>query len=204
MAATVTESKGVKVITEVVPQTDPRAAQLTSVTQQLSLPTVQGFKKAQPKALGTIQIVASMIQISFGIALTVAESITPALTVASGVYFWVGFLLLSSGSMLVEAERKESNKLVKACYIISALVILATLVAMIIHCVELSQDIPWCSTTEDGKMTTLQCSKSSTILSQGINSVSILLCLLELCTAIAALVYSHKALKQQDYRQMVL
>lgn len=44
---------------------------------------------------------------------------------------------------------------------------------------------------------------SPQILSHGINSVFILLCLLELCTAIAALVFGHKAMKQQDYTRMV-
>ncbi|CAM5149312.1 unnamed protein product [Natator depressus] len=204
MAATVTESGGMKVITEVVPQTDPRAAQLDSTAPQPSSAQVKGFRKAQPKALGAIQIISGFTQISFGIALMITESPAPALTVASGVYFWIGFLLVSSGSVLVETERRESIWLVKVCYIISGLVILATLAAMIIHSVEIGQDIPWCSILEGSKMTLLNCSQSVYILSHGINSVFILLCLLELCTAIAALVFGHKAMKQQDYTRMVL
>ncbi|CAM4565406.1 unnamed protein product [Lepidochelys olivacea] len=204
MAATVTESGGMKVITEVIPQTDPRAAQLDSTAPQPSSSQVKGFRKAQPKALGAIQIVSGFTQISFGIALMVTEFPAPALTVASGVYFWIGFLLVSSGSVLVETERRESIWLVKVCYIISGLVILATLAAMIIHSVEMGQDIPWCSILEGNKMTLLNCSQSVYILSHGINSVFILLCLLELCTAIAALVFGHKAMKQQHYTRMVL
>ncbi|CAM5119279.1 unnamed protein product [Eretmochelys imbricata] len=204
MAATVTESGGMKVITEVIPQTDPRAAQLDSTAPQPSSAQVKGFRKAQPKALGAIQIISGFTQISFGIALMVTEFPAPALTVSSGVYFWIGFLLVSSGSVLVETERRESIWLVKVCYIISGLVILATLAAMIIHSVEMGQDIPWCSILEGNKMTLLNCSQSVYILSHGINSVFILLCLLELCTAIAALVFGHKAMKQQDYTRMVL
>ncbi|CAM2119104.1 unnamed protein product [Caretta caretta] len=160
MAATVTESGGMKVITEVIPQTDPRAAQLDSTAPQPSSAQVKGFRKAQPKALGAIQIVSGFTQISFGIALMVTEFPAPALTVASGVYFWIGFLLVSSGSVLVETERRESIWLVKVCYIISGLVILATLAAMIIHSVEMGQDIPWCSILEGNKMTLLNCSQS--------------------------------------------
>ncbi|XP_074921108.1 uncharacterized protein LOC116825948 isoform X2 [Chelonoidis abingdonii] len=185
MAATVTESGGVKVVTEVIRQTDPRTAQLDSTAPRPSSAEVKGFRKAQPKALGAIQIISGFTQISFGIALMITESAAPALTVASGVYFWIGLL-------------------VKVCYIISGLVILATLTAMIIHSVELGQDIPWCSMHESCKMTPLDCSQNVYILSHGINSIFILLCFLELCTAIAALVYGHKALKQQDYTQMVL
>ncbi|KAG6923805.1 hypothetical protein G0U57_019232 [Chelydra serpentina] len=204
MAATVTESGGVKVVTEVVPQSDPRAAQLDSTAPQPSSALVKGFRKAQPKALGTIQIICGFTQISFGIALMIAESPAPALTVASGVYFWIGFLLVSSGSVLVETERRESIRMVKVCCIISGLVILATLAAVIIHGVEIGQPIPWCSMRESGKMTPLNCSPSVYILNHGLNSMFILLCLLELCTAIAALVYGHKAMKQRDYTQMVL
>jgi len=54
-ATTVTDSGGVRIITEVIPATDPRAAQLTSGAG-LPAPTtsfqVRGFRKAQPKALG--------------------------------------------------------------------------------------------------------------------------------------------------------
>ncbi|KAM9148184.1 uncharacterized protein ACDP82_005643 isoform 2-T4 [Pangshura tecta] len=192
MAATVTESGRVKVVTEVIPQTDPRAAQLDSTAPQPSSAQVKGFRKAQPKALGAIQIISGFTQISFGIALMISESSAPALT------------LVSSGSVLVETERRESIWLVKVCYIMSSLVILASLTAVIIHSMEIGQDIPWCSIHEDGKMIPLNCSQNVYILNHGINSIFILLCLLELCTAITALVSGHKALKQQDYTQMTL
>ncbi|XP_074854099.1 membrane-spanning 4-domains subfamily A member 12-like [Carettochelys insculpta] len=204
METTVTESKGVMVVTEVVPQTDPRVAQLASTAPRLISVQVKGFRKAQPKALGTIQIVSGFTHISFGIALTISEFSTPALTVASGVYFWIGLLLVSSGSLLVEAERREGMLLVKVCYFISGLVIAATLVAIIIHGVEIGQDIPWCGILKGNTETPAKCSNMVYVLNHGLNSMFILLCLLELCTAITALVYGHRAMKQLDYTQMVL
>ncbi|XP_075784505.1 uncharacterized protein LOC102461505 isoform X2 [Pelodiscus sinensis] len=164
MATTVTESQGVKLVTEVVSQTDSRAAQLASVVPQPTSAQVKGFRKAQPKALG----------------------------------------LVSSGSVLVEAQRREGMWLVKVCCIISSIVIVATLMAVIIHGVEIGQAIPWCDTFKNDDGTVMRCSKSAYILSHGLNSMFILLCLLELCTAVTALVYGYKAMKQQDYTQMVL
>lgn len=56
MAATVTDSGGVRIITEVIPATDPRAAQLASSSvppaPTVSSFQVKGFRKSQPKLLG--------------------------------------------------------------------------------------------------------------------------------------------------------
>lgn len=56
MAATVMDSGGVRIITEVIPATDPRAAQLASSSvppaPAVSSFQVKGFRKAQPKLLG--------------------------------------------------------------------------------------------------------------------------------------------------------
>lgn len=54
MATTVTESGGVRIITEVIPATDPRAAQLVSGSVQPTVSSFQisGFRRAQPKVLG--------------------------------------------------------------------------------------------------------------------------------------------------------
>ncbi|KYO41692.1 membrane-spanning 4-domains subfamily A member 4A isoform B [Alligator mississippiensis] len=157
MASTVSESGGVKVITQVLQATDPRAAQLmpcpSPTTSYPGSILVKDFRKAQPKALGSIQIVAGITQISFGIALTIAEASNPALTVTSGVYFWIGFLLTVSGSLLVETEKRDS---------------------------------------------------ASMGPNHGVNTVFILLCLLEMSTAIAALVYGCKAIRGENYTRMVL
>lgn len=51
---TVTDAGSVRIITEVIPATDPRAAQLASGSQapaRTSLQT-QGFRRAHPKVLG--------------------------------------------------------------------------------------------------------------------------------------------------------
>ncbi|XP_027554718.1 uncharacterized protein LOC113975149 isoform X4 [Neopelma chrysocephalum] len=174
-ATTVTDSGGVRIITEVIPATDPRAAQLTSGSRaaaptRTSLP-VQGFRRAHPKVLGvrhsipgdrgstgivlleTIHIFTGIIHILFGIILTASEHENPSLPVASGILFWLGILLLISGSLLVESEKRDNLVL---------------------------------------------------ILSNGLDSTFVLLSLLEFCVAVAALAFGYEAVRQHSYTHMAL
>ncbi|XP_019340836.1 membrane-spanning 4-domains subfamily A member 8 isoform X2 [Alligator mississippiensis] len=169
MASTVSESGGVKVITQVLQATDPRAAQLmpcpSPTTSYPGSILVKDFRKAQPKALG----------------------------------------LTVSGSLLVETEKRDSASMVQACCIISTLVIVASLVAAIIYGVEISQNVPWCPVRGNVSGNKRWCqSPTLTGPNHGVNTVFILLCLLEMSTAIAALVYGCKAIRGENYTRMVL
>ncbi|NWY35223.1 M4A15 protein, partial [Pheucticus melanocephalus] len=115
-ATTVTDAGSVRIITEVIPATDPRAAQLASGSQapgRTSLQT-QSFRRAHPKVLGTIHIFTGIVHVCFGIILTLSEHRNPSLPVASGILFWLGILLLVSGSLLVESDRRDSPVLVRS------------------------------------------------------------------------------------------
>ncbi|KAM6068538.1 uncharacterized protein LJ206_011725 isoform 2-T2 [Theristicus caerulescens] len=248
-ATTVTDSGGVRIITEVIPATDPRAAQLVSGSKP-SAPTVsfqvRDFRRAQPKALGTIHIFTGIIHICFGIILTVSEYETPSLPVASGVLFWLGLLLLVSGSLLVESEKRDNILLVKTCCVVNAGVILSTLVATLIHTTAITRDIPSCETSMPYQLKAEWCFKaenkvepqavelrtskqgechagegdegrcqraepcgtlplsSSQMLSNGLDSILVIFCLLEFCVAVAALAFGYNAIKQHNYTPMVL
>ncbi|NWH68470.1 M4A15 protein, partial [Geococcyx californianus] len=116
-ASTVTDSGGVRIITEVISATDPRAAQLATSARTpastVSSFQVRGFRKAQPKVLGTIHIFTGIVHICFGIILTVSEHRNPSIPVASRIFFWLGLLLLVSGSLLVESGKRDSILLVR-------------------------------------------------------------------------------------------
>ncbi|NXT91456.1 M4A15 protein, partial [Anhinga rufa] len=207
-ATTVTDSGGVRIITEVIPATDPRAAQLAS-SSRLSAPAalsfqVRGFRKAQPKALGTIHIFTGIIHICFGIILTVTEHRAHSLPVASGVLFWLGLLLLVSGSLLVESEKRENILLVKTCCVVNVGVILSTLVATLVHTVAITHDIPGCKTNLPYQLKAEWCyNAENKILSNGLDSIFIIFCLLEFCVAVAALAFGYDAVKQHNYMRMV-
>ncbi|NXS39249.1 M4A15 protein, partial [Balaeniceps rex] len=204
-ATTVTDSGGVRIITEVISATDPRAAQLPSGSRPPTVSfQVRGFRKAQPKALGTIHIFTGIIHICFGIALTVSEYRTPSLPVASGVLFWLGLLLLVSGSLLVESEKRDNILLVKTCCVVNVGVILSTLVATLVHTTAISRNVPGCETNTLYQLKAEWCSNATNkTLSDGLDSIFVIFCLLEFCTAVAALAFGYNAIKQHNYTRMV-
>ncbi|NXI44905.1 M4A15 protein, partial [Galbula dea] len=207
-ATTVTDSGGVRIITELIPATDPRALQLAASSGS-SAPTtasfqVRGFRRAQPKALGTIHIFTGIIHICFGIILTLSEHESPSVPVASGVFFWLGILLLVSGSLLVESEKRDNILLVKICCMVNLGVILSTLVATLIHTTAITHSIPGCKPNTPYKPRPLWCLNTEIkILSNGLDSTLVIFCLLEFCTAVAAVAFGYDAIKQHNYTRMV-
>ncbi|XP_027525034.1 membrane-spanning 4-domains subfamily A member 15-like [Corapipo altera] len=208
-ATTVTESGGVRIITEVIPATDPRAAQLVSGSREAepartSLP-VQGFRRAHPKVLGTIHIFTGIIHILFGIILTASEHGNPSLPMASGILFWLGVLLLVSGSLLVESEKRDNLVLVRTCCVLNAGVALGALVATAVHGVAITRLPPGCERRLPLHIPPEWClSPHSKILSNGLDSTFVLLSLLEFCVAVAALAFGYEAARQHSYTHMAL
>ncbi|NXQ93733.1 M4A15 protein, partial [Sagittarius serpentarius] len=207
-ATTVTDSGGMRIITEVIPATDPRAAQLASGSR-LPASTVlsfqaKAFRRAQPKALGTIHIFTGIIHVCFGIILTVSEQWTPSLPVASGVFFWLGLLLLVSGSLLVESEKRDNILLVKTCCVVNMGVILSTLVATLVHTTAITRNTPGCETDMPYQLKAEWCfNAANKMLSNGLDSMFVIFSLLEFCTAVAALAFGYSAIKQHKYMLMV-
>ncbi|KAM9223559.1 membrane-spanning 4-domains subfamily A member 15-like [Leptosomus discolor] len=206
-ATTVTDTGGVRIITEVIPATDPRAAQLAS-SATAPAPTVsfqvRGFRRARPKALGTIHIFTGIIHVSFGIILTVSEYGTPSLPVASGVFFWLGLLLLVSGSLLVESEKRDNILLVKTCCVATAAVIPGTLVATLLHATAITRHLPGCEAHALYQPKAEWCfNAENKILSDGLDSIFVLFNLLAFCAAVAALAFGYHAIKQHNYTPMV-
>ncbi|NWZ52647.1 M4A15 protein, partial [Haliaeetus albicilla] len=207
-ATTVTESGGMRIITEVIPATDPRAAQLASSSTLPASATlsfqVRGFRRAQPKALGTIHIFTGIIHVCFGIILTVSEYRKPSLPVASGVLFWLGLLLLVSGSLLVESEKRDNILLVKTCCVVNMGVILSTLVATLVHTTAITHDAPGCETNMPYQLKAEWCfNADNKILTNGLDSMFVIFSLLEFCVAVAALAFGYNAIRQHNYMPMV-
>ncbi|NXP16714.1 M4A15 protein, partial [Scytalopus superciliaris] len=209
MAATaVTESGGVRIITEVIPATDPRAAQLAlgsgSPAPARTSFRVRVFRRAHPKVLGTIHIFSGIIHISFGIILTASEHGDPSLPVASGIFFWLGVLLLVSGSLLVESEKRDNIVLVQACCVVNVVVALGALVAVALHGTALAQPLPPCQPHSPFPLLPEWCFHvDSKLLRNGLDSILVLLCLLEFCTAVASLPFGYEAIRQRGYSHVV-
>ncbi|KAM9557345.1 uncharacterized protein ACIB01_008614 isoform 2-T2 [Guaruba guarouba] len=204
-ATTVTDAGGVRIITEVIPASDPRVAQLASSSRLAAPPVsfqVRGFRRAQPK---TIHIFTGIVHICFGIILTASVHRKPPLPVASGVLLWLGLLLLVSGSLLVESEKRDSILLVKTCCVFNAGVILSTLVAALLHSTAITQASPDCELSTGIQLRPEWCFHSeSKLLSNGMDSLLVVFILLEFCVAVAVLAFGYHAVKQRSYTPMVM
>ncbi|NXU20382.1 M4A15 protein, partial [Pardalotus punctatus] len=207
-ATTVTDAGSVRIITEVIPATDPRAAQLALGSQspapaRTSFQT-QSFRRAHPKVLGTIHIFTGIIHICFGIILTASEHSKPSLPVASGIFFWLGLLLLVSGSLLVESERRDSPVLIKTCCVVNVGIVLGTLVATGIHGTAITRPVPGCDNRGPFHIRPEWClNMDSKILSNGLDSTFVLLDLLEFYVAVAVLAFGYETVRQHGYTQLV-
>ncbi|KAJ6654148.1 hypothetical protein lerEdw1_007416, partial [Lerista edwardsae] len=187
MATTVTECGNVRIITQVVQPGAPQLAESVRVTQsplasQLSSIQVGSTKNTLTKALGVVQIVLGVTQISFGIALTAAQEEFQTLTVKSGVYFWIGILMTIS-------------------FAINVLIIAAALVAIVLHGVEIAQRVQKGSHCNPGEYNGY-CSNHSEKLTYGLNAVFIILSVVEIAIAITAMVIGFTFTRQQLYRQL--
>ncbi|NXU41049.1 M4A15 protein, partial [Drymodes brunneopygia] len=207
-ASTVTDTGSVRIITEVIPATDPRAAQLAAGSQAptpaRTPPKTHGFRRAHPKVLGTIHIFTGIVHICFGIILTASEHRNLSLPVASGVLFWLGVLLLVSGSLLVESEKRDSPVLVKTCCVVNVGVVLSTLVATGIHGTAITRPMPGCEKPGPFQIRPEWChNMEGKILSNGLDSTVVLLGLLEFCVAVAVLAFGYDTVRQHTYTQLV-
>ncbi|NXS33834.1 M4A4A protein, partial [Pomatostomus ruficeps] len=207
-ATTVTDAGSVRIITEVIPATDPRAAQLASGSQapapaRTSFQT-HGFRRAHPKVLGTIHIFTGIVHICFGIILTASEHSSPSLPVASGILFWLGILLLVSGSLLVESEKRDSLVLVRTCCVVNVGIVLGTLVATGIHGMAITRHMPGCENAGPFQVHPEWCvNMQGKILRNGLDSTFVLLALLEFCVAVAVLAFGYEAVLHHRYTQLV-
>ncbi|NXY81096.1 M4A15 protein, partial [Alcedo cyanopectus] len=205
-ASTVTDSGGVRIITEVIPATDPRAAQL-GVSSKAPSPTsiqARSFRRAQPKVLGTIHIFTGITHICLGLILTLSEHPMPSLPVASGIFFWLGVLLLLSGSLLVESEKRDNILLLKSCCVVNTGVMLSTVVATLLHSTAITRPSPPCEAKGPYSPKPDWCFRVETkMLSDGLDSVLLIFSLLEFCVAVAAVAFGYEAFRQHDYRPMV-
>ncbi|XP_042580161.1 membrane-spanning 4-domains subfamily A member 4A-like isoform X1 [Cyprinus carpio] len=75
---------------------------------------LKGFFKAQPKALGTVQIMIGVMVFLLGIVLTANFYIFSTISVVSGITVWGSFIYISTGSLSVAAQNKLHPCVLKA------------------------------------------------------------------------------------------
>ncbi|XP_073698754.1 membrane-spanning 4-domains subfamily A member 4A-like [Garra rufa] len=75
---------------------------------------LKGFFKAQPKALGTVQIMIGVMVFSLGIVLNVNVDRFFTISIVTGINYWGSVIYISAGSLSVAAQNKLHLCVVKA------------------------------------------------------------------------------------------
>ncbi|XP_026575931.1 membrane-spanning 4-domains subfamily A member 8-like [Pseudonaja textilis] len=206
MDSSVTEHGNVRIITQTVPQTGSlptlaatvRVVGSASAASKFLLTHNKKIKNTLLNVIGIMQIILGVTHVSFGIALTAAQQ-SFTVTVQSGIYFWIGILLLITGSLLIEVEKKQSDLLVKSAFFVNVIFCVVGLVAIILHGIEIAQTVKEGNPCDSNP--SYYCRNYSQILSFGLNSVFLIFVLLEVSIAIVA-ISRLRTQKQESYQPM--
>ncbi|XP_077095565.1 membrane-spanning 4-domains subfamily A member 4A-like [Siphateles boraxobius] len=97
------------------------------------------FFKAQPKALGTVQIMTGVMVFLFGIVRTtnIYHNNYPALSVFSGITYWGSFINISAGALSVAAQNKLNPCVVKASLIMNVISAVTAGLAILLVSIEI-------------------------------------------------------------------
>ncbi|CAM4608095.1 unnamed protein product [Leuciscus chuanchicus] len=97
------------------------------------------FFKAQPKALGAVQIMTGVMVFLFGIVRTtsVLYNYYPAFSVISGITYWGSFVYISAGALSVAAQNKLHLCVVKASLIMNVISAITAGLAILLVSIEI-------------------------------------------------------------------
>ncbi|XP_067266320.1 membrane-spanning 4-domains subfamily A member 12-like [Chanodichthys erythropterus] len=100
---------------------------------------LKGFFKAQPKALGAVQIMIGVVIFLFGIVRTsnIYNYHYPAISVISGITYWGSFIYISAGSLSVAAQNKLHLCVVKASLIMNVISAITAGIAILLMGIEI-------------------------------------------------------------------
>ncbi|KAK7142952.1 hypothetical protein R3I94_012336 [Phoxinus phoxinus] len=96
-----------------------------------------GFLEAQPKALGTVQIMIGMVIFLFGIVRTPDVFYGPYISVFSGITYWGSIIFISAGSLSVAAQNKLHLCVVKASLIMNVFSAITAGTAIVLMSIEI-------------------------------------------------------------------
>ncbi|KAG1960244.1 membrane-spanning 4-domains subfamily A member 12-like [Pimephales promelas] len=96
-----------------------------------------GFFKAQPKALGTVQIMIGVVCFLFGIVNTFHSNRYRYIIIISGIPFWGSLIYISAGSLCIAAQNKLNLCVVKASLGMNVISAMTAGIAIVLMCIEI-------------------------------------------------------------------
>ncbi|KAG1960243.1 membrane-spanning 4-domain, subfamily A, member 17C.1 [Pimephales promelas] len=104
--------------------------------------TNNGNQQAQPKALGTVQIVIGVVNFMFGIVRTTFLSKDhPVIIVKSGITYWGSLFYVSGGSLSVAAQNKLHPCVVKASLGMNVINAITAGISIVLMSIEIKYDL---------------------------------------------------------------
>ncbi|KAK9969958.1 hypothetical protein ABG768_028099 [Culter alburnus] len=131
----------------VVIQVNPQAAQNAVICDdgqeargEYHNTALKGFFKAQPKALGTVQIMIGVMIFLLGIVLNINVYHFGSLYVFSGITYWGSFIYISAGSLSVVAQNKLHPCVVKASLGMNVISAITSAIAVLLMVIQIRID----------------------------------------------------------------
>ncbi|XP_038238999.1 membrane-spanning 4-domains subfamily A member 4A-like [Dermochelys coriacea] len=183
---------GVVLLTQIIPQ--PHLSASSAPPRPL-----RKFYQGEPLALGITQILTGIVQVAFGIILTLAND-HHLVMIMVGTPFWTGILYILSGFICVEAAKNPKISLVKGMLAMNTLSATVAGVGIIICSFSFIFYYPGvtCYRIEESK----SCAPTSQVPTDTIFGVIIILLVftsLEFCVSISSAAFGCKTLCRDSY-----
>ncbi|XP_059394517.1 membrane-spanning 4-domains subfamily A member 12-like isoform X2 [Carassius carassius] len=98
---------------------------------------LSAFIRAQPKALGTVQIMTGVMIFLFGIVRTIGYDYRFPVSIISGITFWGSLIYISAGSLSVSAQNKLHLCVVKGSLIMNVISAITAATAIVLMSIDI-------------------------------------------------------------------
>ncbi|CAM5175600.1 unnamed protein product [Eretmochelys imbricata] len=183
---------GVVLLTQIIPQ--PHSSASSAPPRPL-----RKFYQGEPLALGITQILTGIVQIAFGIILTLTND-HHQVAIKVGTPFWTGILYILSGFICVEAAKNPKISLVKGMLAMNTLSAIVAGVGIIICSFSFVFYYPGvtCYWIEESK----SCAPTSRVPTDtmfGVVMILLVFTILEFCVSISSAAFGCKTLCRDSY-----
>ncbi|XP_017568603.1 membrane-spanning 4-domains subfamily A member 15 [Pygocentrus nattereri] len=203
MATSVTAAAhGVRVVTHIIPLDTPAPPCPTESKEsqmKSSLPHMTRlFLKAEPVALGTLQVFVGFVMIAVGIITLVAG------TQHGEVPLGLGISCIICGSVTLAAHKGTSLRLIKSTLALNIIGTLLSISGICYFCVELAIRPDLDDFSYRGYWDYWYMAMRFTTIQDGLNGVLLVFSVLEVCVCITLVVFSCKASRPASETKMVV
>ncbi|XP_012678323.1 membrane-spanning 4-domains subfamily A member 4A [Clupea harengus] len=210
MPSTLSTSKGLMVVTKIVPLEDHCDIPITNVVNSESKkPTTQNeklpemtrlFQKGYPMPLGIVQIFLGMMTLALGVLVILSSEFFGEVPLGLGIFFMI------SGSISAAAHEGKRICLIKGTLAMNIISSLVALAGIGYFCMELAKQPEECKREEwDQNYRYWQCMASVNqykAVVNGVKGLLLVMAVFQFCVSTTISVFSAKAIRQDSADQL--